>query len=184
MTEMETRQGTRLNDFFLSWLPSYDFSGITLLLTYAALATFILSNIIKPNTFIIGLQGYCLLLIMRGLSIYLVPLEPPAGMILLRDPITILFMSKPDGGYIVKDLFFSGHVSAIMLFYFVSKNKIVKKVLLVLGILVATLILLQHVHYTIDIVAAPFFAFLAYKLSLYLDKLVHRKKYAAIPVEL
>lgn len=184
MTELETRQGTQLNDLFLFWIPAYDFSGITFLLTYVALSTFILSNITIPGTFIIGLQGYCMLLIMRALSIFLVPLEPPAGMILLRDPVTIFFMSKPDGGYIVKDMFFSGHVSTIVLFYFVSNNMIVKRLLLFLGILVSAMLLIQHVHYTIDIAAAPFFAFLAYKISLYLDKQVHPKKYSTIPVKL
>lgn len=166
--ELESRKGTQLMDPLLFLIPSYDCSEIIFALTYTALGTFILSTIINPATFIIGLQGYCLLIIMRTLSIYLVPLEPPDGLIILKDPVTILFMSTPDGGYIVKDLFFSGHISAIMLFFFVIENKAVKKVLLALGFSVSVLLLIQHVHYTIDILAAPFFSFLAYKCGLYL----------------
>jgi PAP2 superfamily C-terminal len=180
MTELEIREGIQLADPLLSLIPAYDCSEITFALTYIALVTFILTTIISPARFIIGLQGYCLLIIMRTLSIYLVPLEPPAGLILLKDPVTIIFMSTPAGGYIVKDLFFSGHLSTIVLFFFVSNNKTVKKLLLVLGFSVSTLLLIQHVHYTIDILAAPFFSFLAYKSGLYLYKIVHQKNNFAL----
>jgi PAP2 superfamily C-terminal len=180
MTGLETREGIQLVDPLLFLIPAYDCSEIIFTLTYAALVTFILSAIISPARFIIGLQGYCLLIIMRTLSIYLVPLEPPAGFILLKDPVTIIFMSTPAGGYIVKDLFFSGHVSTIILFFFVSSNKTVKKLLLIFGFSVSTLLLIQHVHYTIDILAAPFFSFLAYRSGLYLYKTVHQKNNLAL----
>lgn len=182
MTVLEARAGTQVNDYLLQAIPSFDLSMVTFLLTYTALATFVLSTLRNPKTFTIFLQGYCLLITMRTISIYLVALEPPEGMILLKDPVTILFMSAPGGGYIVKDLFFSGHVSAIMLFFFVNNNRITKTVLLVLGILVSVLLLVQHVHYTMDIVAAPLFAFIAYKGSLLIDRLIHQDNTIPIPV--
>ena len=175
MMGLEARQGTQVNDYFLQLLPSYDCSLVTFLFTYAALATFVLSAISFPKIFTVWLQAYCLLIVMRTIAIYLVPLEPPIGMILLEDPVTILFMSRPGGGYIVKDLFFSGHVSAIVLFYLVSKNLWVKKILLWIALIVSALLLIQHVHYTIDIIAAPFFAFVAYKSSLFLNKIIHQE---------
>jgi len=176
MTELEMRQGVQLNDPLLMLITAYDCSEIIFALTYIALGTFILTSILHPEKFIIGLQGYCLLIIMRTLSIYLVPLEPPAGLILLKDPVTILFMSTATGGYIIKDLFFSGHVSAIILFFFASNNMNVKKLMLLLAFSISILLLVQHVHYTIDILAAPFFSFLAYRIGLYLYKLVHPDK--------
>jgi hypothetical protein len=175
MTILEARQGVQVNDFVLNIIPAYDLSMVTFLLTYTALATFLLYSARYPKTLIIGLMGYCLLIMMRTLSIYLVSLDPPDGMILLRDPVTILFMSTPKGGYIVKDLFFSGHVSAVMLFYFVIDNKAVKKFLLILGILISAFLLIQHVHYTMDVVAAPLFAFIACKTSLYINRVYHRE---------
>ncbi len=174
MMGLEARQGTQVNDYLLHLLPSYDCSVITFLFTYAALATFVISSIRYPKIFTIWLQGYCLLIVMRTIAIFLVPLEPPIGMILLEDPVTILFMSRPGGGYIVKDLFFSGHVSAIVLFYLVSKNQIVKKILLAFALIVSALLLIQHVHYTIDVIAAPFFAFVAYKTSVFVNKIIHQ----------
>ena len=173
MTILEVRIGNTIADPLLALIPPMDFSPLTFSLTYIALVTFWLSNIIHPKSFIIGLQAYCFLIIMRTFTIFLVPLEPPLGMILLKDPVTIIFMSNTNGGYIVKDLFFSGHVSAISLFYFVSNNVYIKRFLLFLAISVAILILIQHVHYTIDVVAAPFFAYLAYTLSVKLYNYLH-----------
>lgn len=163
MTVFEKRVGTQLNDPLLRYLPSFDFSTLTFTLTYVALLMFILSNIPNPKRMIRGLQAYTLLLLMRTITIYLVPLEPPANMIVLVDPVSNFFMNSKGGGYIVKDLFFSGHISAIALFYFVAENKVIKRIFLSLAIVIASLILLQHVHYLIDIVAAPFFSFLALK---------------------
>lgn len=176
MTIFEARIGIQVMDPLLKLMPSYNCSEIIFTFTYTALATFILSTIAHPKTFIIALMGYCMLIILRTFSIYMVPLEPPLGMILLKDPVSNLFLNAPHGGYIVKDLFFSGHVSTIMLFFFVSDNKNVKRLLLLMAIPVSVFLLIQHVHYTIDILAAPFFAFLAFKGSLYLKNFVSHKK--------
>lgn len=176
MTGLEARQGIQLNDYLLDLIPAYDLSVTIFILTYTALPTFLLSTSRYPKTLALGLQGYCLLIMMRTISIYLVALEPPAGMILLKDPVTILFMSTPDGGYIVKDLFFSGHVSAVMLFFFVVENKAIKNFLLILALAISALLLIQHVHYTMDIVAAPFFSFIAFKSSHLINRAFHREK--------
>lgn len=170
MAIFELRKGTQLNDILLNHLPVYDFSTLTFSLTYFALFLFVVTNISYPKRFIKGMQAYTLLLLMRTITIYLVPLEPPANMIVLIDPVSNFFMNSKGGGYIVKDLFFSGHISAIALFYFVAENKIVKRILLSMAIVIASLILLQHVHYTIDIIAAPFFSFLALKLVMIANK--------------
>ncbi|MCO5247963.1 MAG: hypothetical protein M9887_03320 [Chitinophagales bacterium] len=167
---METRTGTQLNDFVLAFLPPKDFSEITFTLTYIALILFIITTIHNPQRFVLYMQAYTMLLILRMMTIYLLPLEPPAGLIILKDPVSNFFMkSTSESGYIVKDLFFSGHISAIFLFYLCSVSKYLKLSFLLIGALVASLILMQHVHYTIDIVAAPFFSIFAYKVALYFN---------------
>lgn len=170
MTVFENRKGTQIMDPFLAHLPSIDSSNVIFILTYSALAIFILSNVHNPVRFIKGMQAYTLLLTMRTITIYLVPLEPPIGMIVLKDTVSNFFMNSGSGGYIVKDLFFSGHVSAVMLFFFVAENRYIRMTLLVLAILIGSLILLQHVHYVMDVVAAPFFSFLAIKMVSMLNK--------------
>lgn len=183
VSNLEVRHGKTLLDPLLSLIPPHDISMLTFSLTYIALSTFILTTILHPKAFIVALQAYCLLIIMRTISIYLVPLEPPIGMILLKDPVTIIFMSTPSGGYIVKDLFFSGHVSTVVLFFIVAVNRNVKALLLLLAFLIGTFILVQHVHYTIDIIAAPFFSFLAFKLSVLMNQYIHKEEAAAFLVK-
>lgn len=180
MTVLESRKGTQIIDPLLSYIPPHDVSLITFTFTYLTLSLFIISTIIKPRVFIVAMQAYCLLIIMRTIAIYLVPLEPPIGLILLKDPVSFIFMSTPSGGYIVKDLFFSGHVSTAMLFAIICPYPKIKKLLFVFTLIIGTLILVQHVHYTIDVVAAPFFSFLAYKISLFLDKTIHQNSYSQL----
>lgn len=170
MAIFENRKGTQLSDKFLALLPSIDSSNLIFVLTYSVLGIFIITNISNPKLFIKAMQAYCLLLIMRTITIYLVPLEPPVGMIVLKDTISNYFMSGHSGKYIVKDLFFSGHVSAATLFTIFVANKKIKNVLFTLTVIIAVLILLQHVHYLIDVIAAPFFSFLAYSIVLFAHK--------------
>ncbi len=170
MTIFESRKGDQINDKFLALLPPIDSSNTIFILTYSVLALFILTNITNPIKFAKAMQAYTLLMIMRTITIYLVPLEPPVGMIILKDTISNFFMSGESGKYIVKDLFFSGHVSTAMLFFIITENKIIKRILLGLSICIATLILFQHVHYLIDVVAAPFFSLLAYTIVMLVHK--------------
>jgi hypothetical protein len=116
----------------------------------------------NPRLLLKGLQAYALLLSLRTVSIYLVPLETPRGMIFLQDPITAFFLNSVNT--VTKDLFFSGHISAMCLFIYFSENKIWKTYLSIITPIVATLILWQHVHYTIDILAAPVFTYFSCKL--------------------
>ena len=170
MTIFENRKGTQIHDKFLAMLPSIDSSNIIFILTYTVLIIFIITTISNPKLFIKAMQAYCLLMIMRTITIYLVPLEPPAGLIVLKDNISNYFMSGQSGKYVVKDLFFSGHVSTAALFCIFSENKQVKKWLIAFTTIIAVLILLQHVHYLMDVVAAPFFAFLSYSVILFAHK--------------
>lgn len=88
------------------------------------------------------------------ITMYVFTLEPPEGIIPLHDP---LVDAVAYGGVVFnKDLFFSGHVATLLLFVLLEERAVVKKILMVIGGLVAILILLQRVHYTIDVVAAPF----------------------------
>jgi membrane-associated phospholipid phosphatase len=92
---------------------------------------------------------------------YLVPLNPPADMILLNDPFVQFFAT---GQPLTKDLFFSGHTATIFLFYLVSEKKLFRAFFLIATVLVGTSVLLQHVHYSIDVASAPFFAYISYRL--------------------
>ena len=83
---------------------------------------------------------------------YVVTLEPPVGMILLADPISSI--AYPDRGF-AKDLFFSGHVSTMMVLVLIEKNRLAKILKITGTVIMGFLLAWQHVHYTIDLLAAP-----------------------------
>lgn len=134
------------------------------LITYLPIAVGILLVIRRPGLREDLIYAYCLLQAFRCLSIYLLPLEAPPAMIVLNDPISdhLVF-----GSVITKDLFFSGHVSALVLFSFFMPAKKHRISYRLLALLDAFLLTAQHVHYSIDVMAAPFFALGAFRLQGY-----------------
>ncbi|MFM6943796.1 MAG: phosphatase PAP2-related protein [Bacteroidota bacterium] len=82
------------------------------------------------------------------------PLNPPAHLIPLQDPLSNYFYGT---SFITKDLFYSGHTAIVLLIGFTSVNKWLKFIFIMLAIAIAFMVLSNHVHYTIDVLAAPFF---------------------------
>jgi hypothetical protein len=104
-----------------------------------------------------GIAGF-----MRMCTLFVFPLEPSKVIIPLSDPlIDQLFYNN---NIITKDLFFSGHVATLFLFVLAVPNPL-KYVFIVITLLVAILILIQHVHYTIDILGAPLFSWIGYRIT-------------------
>ena len=65
----------------------------------------------------------------------------------------------------LKDLFFSGHTATIFLFAFGFRKKPLKILFAIGGTIVGILVVLQHVHYSIDVVVAPFVAYIAIRMQ-------------------
>jgi hypothetical protein len=96
------------------------------------------------------------LALVRIAMMYCIPLEAPPGMVLLVDPVVGEFGDGPNWA---KDLFFSGHTSTTFLCALSVRTRALKLAGFTACAGVATLILLQHAHYTIDVLVAPFVAF-------------------------
>lgn len=149
----ESRKGTPLEDYLLTILPVRDVSWLVFFFLYMGILLALYCNWPKPKLLLLALQTYVLVTIVRIGSITLFPLEPPQGYMPLREPIVQFFTN---GGRIIsKDLFFSGHVSTICSMYFAVDHKRWKPILGFFSIMVGFLVLIQHVHYTIDVVFAP-----------------------------
>lgn len=95
----------------------------------------------------------------------LVPLEPPVDIIPLQDD----FLSGTfyDGRVLLKDLFFSGHTASIAVLAFLIQDKKWSRMILTMSIIVGSMLIMQHVHYTIDVVCAYMFAYLACTIGIY-----------------
>jgi len=114
----------------------------------------------NPLDFIKILQAYNLLLIFRLLSISILPLEPPADMIPMKDPIIETLVAYD--GFIYKDLFFSGHTATLFLVGLMINNKVFKIYFYSVTLIVAFMLVKQQVHYSIDVLAAPVFAYICF----------------------
>ena len=116
----------------------------------------------EPRQMLLFLWAFIFLSIFRIACIWLVALNPPHGLVPLSDPITNRFYGKK---FITKDLFYSGHTATIFLIFLCLETKPQKIAALIATVAVAVLVLVQHVHYTIDVIAAPLFAGLCYLIG-------------------
>jgi membrane-associated phospholipid phosphatase len=102
------------------------------------------------------------LTLLRVITCFLCLLDPPTAIIPLSDAfLTHTFYA---GNENLKDLFFSGHAATLFLFFFFANNKVLKVLFLLSAIAVSIGVVVQHVHYSYDVIAAPIFAYIAYRV--------------------
>jgi hypothetical protein len=165
---VEARPGVVLSDPILRLFNPIDLTWLIFGLIYISLVVAIISLLKNPKRLLFAIQLYILMVVVRIVAMYILPLDPPAKMISLNDPLVELFGT---GKILTKDLFFSGHTATLFILFLVSEKKFIKTIFLVSTVTVAIAVLLQHVHYTIDVFAALFFTYACYKLLIELKPL-------------
>jgi hypothetical protein len=158
---IQNKPGIQLNDWLLSALPSYDLSVPIFILIYSLVFATVAIHINKPEIILTVLSTYCVVLFMRIVTIYFFTLEPPSGWIPLHDPFVSVIAY---GSGFAKDLFFSGHTATLLALIFVEPKAIFRWIKIAGAIIVAAMLLIQHIHYTIDILAAPFFTYGGFRI--------------------
>ncbi|MFT4063077.1 MAG: phosphatase PAP2-related protein [Edaphocola sp.] len=160
---IEMRQGIVLQDFVVGRIVPGDVSVPIFICIWGITLLTALRCVKDPNMFLVGLYGFVVLTLMRMATISLLPLNPPQGLIPLIDPISNFFYGKTH--FVTKDLFFSGHTSSQFLLFLCLRKKWDKTLALVSSILVGAMVLIQHVHYTIDVVAAFPLTYVCYRVG-------------------
>jgi hypothetical protein len=154
--------GVVMNDWVLRMLPAEDVSLPIVFLELSVILLFLVRAITNPAMVITFLIAYIFVLLTRSITIGITQLRPPIGLIELKDPLAdLIYRSKLSN----RDLFYSGHASLLFLFYLCSYKKIDKYYILFAVISVSMLLLIQHVHYTVDVICAPFFAYSCYWIA-------------------
>jgi len=163
----EFRKGFSFDDPLLTTFSPVDLTWFTFIALYGGVFITFHYFSDKPVRFMMGFQAYFFLLSSRLIAMTFLPLKAPETLIPLYDP----FISSLSSGIVLKhDLFFSGHFSVAVLLSFVVADKVRKYILLFLAGIMAVFILLQHVHYTIDIFVAPFFSFAIWRMIVAFNK--------------
>lgn len=161
LTFIEAREGFSFKDPVLILIKPVNLTWLIFISIYLSLFLGIIILIKNPLQLVFTIQVYFVLILIRMIAMYTVPFNPPPSMIPLNDPFVQFFGT---GKLLTKDLFFSGHTATIFLLYLVVEKKIIKKIFLLFTIVVAVSVIVQHVHYFIDVFAAPFFTFTSYAL--------------------
>jgi len=152
--------GIVLNDPILNFFQPVDWSTAVFFILTVALVQTLVMYANRPAVLLAGVATYCVVNILRAVTMYLVTLEPPADMILLVDPISASLV-YPEQAF-NKDLFFSGHVSTMMAMVYVERNRFLYLAKLGGTALMALFLAWQHVHYSIDLLVAPIVTYIAY----------------------
>ncbi len=158
---IEKREGMVLQDYVLDAIPAIDVSIPTFVIIWS-LVLLVFYRIYKnPRLFLIIAYGFILMCMTRVLTISMLPLNPPAGLIVLKDPIANIAYGG-NGIFITKDLFYSGHTGNMFLFFLCLERKWDKIFALTASFLVGILVMIQHIHYSIDVIAAFIFTYFIY----------------------
>lgn len=158
---IESRPGIQLDDRLLTILPSHDYSAQIFIVLYASLLLLILTHLHQPKVIMRLIEMHFLVAIVRQICILLVALEPPAGIIVLRD----VFLENtvyPHNTPLTKDLFFSGHVASTWIYFLCAQSRYLKISFLLSSVVMSFMILSMRVHYTYDVMGALFFTSLIY----------------------
>jgi hypothetical protein len=158
---VELRPGVVLDDPVLSLFQAQDVTWLIFSLIYVGLIAGLIVLSRTPRRLLVALQAYAMFILVRIAVMYVVPLDPPPGMISLKDPFVEYFGT---GKVLTRDLFFSGHTGTLFLLGLSVPSKRIKIAFFSCALLVGLSVLCQHVHYTIDVLAAPAFAYASYRI--------------------
>ena len=153
------RPGMIIDDPVYHFLAPMDLSLPIFFFTYTGTILFLIHMAQYPFLLHRGLLTFVVVFAVRAACIHLIPLSPAPGIIPLYDPVTDALAHE---SHIMNDLFFSGHIADLTTFYFLSRSIRIKRYLLLCMGMVGTMLIWQRVHYTIDVVMAPAFAYLSY----------------------
>jgi len=159
---IQGRSGVQINDWVLERTPVHDVSIYIFMVLYPMSGFLIWRAIGKSSICITALWGYIFLCIGRIITIFFIPLEAPINIVHLNDPFLLLFYHK---NIITKDLFFSGHTATLCLIALCLENRKEKIIAFMATAVLGILLLIQHVHYTADVITAPFFSYLFWYLG-------------------
>lgn len=162
---IQQRPGPVLADPLLALLPRHDVALPIFALMYGSVVAAVGWLTRQPRLFLRGLWAYLITVVLRMACVWLLPLAPPVLSLPLPDPFLAQIFHTAASEAITKDLFFSGHTSTVAVLALAVRGRWWRGALAAATVAVGVLVLVQRVHYTYDVAAAPLFAWFAYWLA-------------------
>lgn len=159
---VDQRPGVVLADPLLAAFPAQDLTWPIFIILYGSVVVAVTSLLRDPTLFILALRSYATLVAIRMVCMWVVPLDPPLGMIALVDPVVQSVTGASTA--LSRDLFFSGHTSLLTLMACIMPRPALRILFAICAVMMGCFVLLQHVHYTIDVLVAPMAAYVAVQL--------------------
>jgi membrane-associated phospholipid phosphatase len=158
-----------VTDLILSNIRTYDVSGIFVYGTVALLFTGIFIGFTRINCAPFMMKSIALFSLIRSVFVILTHISAFPTHIIIESP----FFNLPvfNGIFTGNDLFFSGHTGLPFLFALMFwEHKNLRTIFLGFSILFAAVVLLGHVHYSIDVLAAFFITYSIFHICKFLFK--------------
>lgn len=169
---VEGRPGAVLDDPILDHLPRADLTWFTFAMVYAVTVAALARAVRRPALLLRILQVYAGMLLVRIVAMYLLPLDPPADAIPLADPVAALLFASESAP--TRDLFFSGHTATACVVLFTTSDRRWAAAFALATVVIAVAVLVQRVHYTVDVFCAPFFVWAVCSVSSHRLQARHR----------
>jgi hypothetical protein len=160
--QIQKRKGIVLNDWLLAMIVPHNVSVMIFAIIWGMVIFAAFRAIRDPSIYIVYCWSLFFVSLARLTCISLVPLDPPRGLIPLTDPLTGIFYGN---SVVTKDLFFSGHTAILTLIFLCLKKYNDRIIGFVATITVAFLLLVQHIHYTIDVITAPIVVYVLHRFT-------------------
>jgi len=171
---IEARPGVPLPDPILAHFGPIRLTWFTFSILWTSLIIGICYLLHNPRHLVMGFEAASLILLFRLITLLLVPLEAPPTIIPMADPLIVHLGTN--GDLVIKDLFFSGHTSVMFLLFLAAKKNWLKSLFLLGTIAVGIGVTLQHVHYSIDVFVAPFFAYTSWRIVVRLHEVFRARE--------
>ena len=158
------RASNSVTDIILSNTRAYDLDGFFVYGTMVFLFFIVFIFLLRPNKIPFTIKSIALFVITRSIFISLTHLGPfPSQIVISSD-----FLSKFSFG---ADLFFSGHTGLPFLLSLIFwKDKWARYTFLAFSLTFAVVVLLAHLHYSIDVLSAFFITYTIFHIALYIFK--------------
>ena len=154
------RASNPVTDIILSNVGPFDLNAIFVYGTFALVGFFVILLICKPERIPFTLYSFALFYFVRAIFVSLTHIGPAP--IPQTENFSLVVTTFFFGG----DLFFSGHTGAPYLMALIFwRDRVVRGIFLTSSIVFGIVVLLAHLHYTIDVVAAFFVAYGVFRMA-------------------